>query len=82
VEALQSDVIPPLKKALRATEEAFQQGRYSYLELNLAQRELLAVQLSLIEAAARAHALSTDLERLTAAPLSAVTTPTHSSEAK
>lgn len=82
VEALQSDVIPPLKKALRATEEAFQQGRYSYLELNLAQRELLAVQLSLIEAAARAHDLSTDLERLTAAPLSAVTTPAHSSEAK
>jgi outer membrane protein, heavy metal efflux system len=82
VEALRSDVIPPLKKALRATDEAFQQGRYSYLELNLAQRELLAVQLSLIDAAARAHGLSTDLERLTAAPLSAVTTPTQHSEAK
>ncbi len=82
IEALRSDVIPPLKKALRATDDAFQQGRYSYLELNLAQRELLAVQLALIEAAARAHRLSADLERITAAPLSAVATPTHHSEAK
>jgi cobalt-zinc-cadmium efflux system outer membrane protein len=82
VEALRSDVIPPLKKAMRATDEAFQQGRYSYLELNLAQRELLAVQLSLIDAAARAHGLSAELERLTAAPLNAAATPIHHSEAK
>lgn len=82
VKALRSDVIPQLRQAMRATGEAFQQGRYSYLELNLAQRELLTEQLSLIDAAARAHALSTDLERLTAAPLNAVATPTPYSEVK
>lgn len=82
VNALRSDVIPQLRQAMRATDDAFQRGRYSYLELNLAQRELLTEQLSLIDAAARAHVLSTDLERLTAAPLSAVATPIPHSEVK
>jgi outer membrane protein, heavy metal efflux system len=71
VNALRSDVIPQLTQAMRATANAFQQGRYSYLELNLAQHQLLTEQLSLIDAAARAHALSVDLERLTGAALSA-----------
>ncbi len=82
VHALRSDVIPQLRQAMHATADAFQRGRYSYLELNLAQRELLTVQLSLIDAAARAHELSTDLERLTGAPLSAAATPIPHSEVK
>jgi len=69
VNSLRSDVLPLLKQALRATADGFQQGRYSYLELNLAQRELLNEQLSLIDSAARAHALSADIERLTGAAL-------------
>ncbi len=69
VTSLRSQVLPLLKQALRATAEGFQQGRYSYLELNLAQRELLNEQLSLIDSAARAHQLSTDIERITGEPL-------------
>lgn len=70
VSTLRNEVIPQLRQAMQATANAFQQGRYSYLELNLAQRQLLTEQLSLIDAAARAHALGTDLERLTGASLS------------
>lgn len=80
VNSLRSDVLPPLKQAMRATADGFQQGRYSYLELNLAQRELLDAQLALIDSAARAHELSTDIERLTGAPLNAAPQP--NSEAK
>ena len=69
VNSLRNDVLPLLKQALRATADGFQQGRYSYLELNLAQRELLNEQLALIDSAARAHALSADIERLTGAAL-------------
>lgn len=69
VNALRSDVLPALKQALRATADAFSQGRYSYLELNLAQRELLETQLALIAAAAHAHILNTEIERLTGAAL-------------
>ena len=80
VNSLRSDVLPPLKHAMRATAEGFQQGRYSYLELNLAQRELLDAQLALIASAARAHELSTAIERLTGAALNAA--PQTNSEAK
>lgn len=69
VNSLQRDVLPMLKQALRATADGFQQGRFSYLELNLAQRELLQEQLALIESAARAHALSAEIERITGAAL-------------
>jgi len=69
VNSLRNDVLPLLKQALRATADGFQQGRYSYLELNLAQRELLNEQLALIDSAARAHALSADIERITGAAL-------------
>jgi len=79
VNSLRSDVLPLLKQALRATADGFQQGRYSYLELNLAQRELLHEQLALIDSAARAHALSADIERITGAALT--TAPQQNSDA-
>lgn len=71
VSALQTAVLPPLTEALAATAAAFDLGRYSYLELNMAQRQLLDARQSLIAAAARAHTLSTDIERLSAAALRA-----------
>lgn len=79
VNSLRSDVLPLLKQALRATADGFQQGRYSYLELNLAQRELLNEQLALIDSAARAHELSADIERITGAALTS--TPQQTSAA-
>ncbi|MFA5496386.1 MAG: TolC family protein, partial [Porticoccaceae bacterium] len=69
VDGLRSEVLPPLRQAMTATADAFSQGRYSYLELNLARRELLEAQQALIAAAARAHVLTADLERLTGAPV-------------
>jgi outer membrane protein, heavy metal efflux system len=65
VNSLRGAVLLPLQQAMRATAEAFAQGRYSYLEFHLAQRELLETQLALIDAAARAHLLSSEIERLT-----------------
>lgn len=64
VEALRDQVIPSLKKAMSSTAKAFDQGRYSYLELNLAQTQLLDAQQALVEAAARMQETRIELERL------------------
>lgn len=69
---LQDDIQPRSAEALKETEYAYERGRYGYLELVDAQREYLAVQAALIEAAASAHTLRAEIERLTNAPL---TTP-------
>lgn len=69
--ALQGEVLPLLESALAASEAAFAQGAYGYLELQLAQRQLLDAQQSLLATAARAHLLAVDLERLSGAALAA-----------
>lgn len=69
-QTLKDDIQPRTAEALKETEYAFQRGRYSYLELVDAQREFLAVQADLIDAAANAHTLRAEIERLTNAPLS------------
>lgn len=61
---LRDQVIPQLRQAMRLTADAFNRGRYSYLELNQAQRELIDAQLALISAAARAQTLNTEIDRL------------------
>ena len=66
---LKDDIKPRSAEALEETEYAYERGRYSYLELVDAQREYLAVQATLIEAAASAHTLRAEIERLTNAPL-------------
>lgn len=66
---LGDDIRPRAAEALKETEYAYTRGRYSYLELVDAQREYLSVQAALIEAAASAHALRAEIERLTNAPL-------------
>jgi len=66
VASLRKDVIPQLKKAVVGTRFAFDKGRYAYLELSSAQHELLEAEVSLIKAAARAHQLRTEIERLSA----------------
>jgi cobalt-zinc-cadmium efflux system outer membrane protein len=68
---LRSEILPRTEEALRETEYAYQRGRYSYLELVDAQREYLTLQAGLIEAAANAHGLRAEIERLINAPLSA-----------
>ncbi|MFC3114713.1 TolC family protein [Cellvibrio fontiphilus] len=64
--SLRDQILPLLQDAHRATSAAFEQGRYSSLELALAQRELLEARAALIDAALRAHETRIELERLTA----------------
>lgn len=67
---LRTQVLPALKSAQRTTAEGFAAGRYSYLELNLAQNELLDAQEAFIEAASRVQQTRIELERLTGSALS------------
>ena len=75
--SLRDHILPLLQEANRTTSAAFEQGRYSSLELALAQRELLEARAALIDAALRAHETRIELERLTA---SAPTQSTQSGE--
>ncbi len=68
-EVLRDQVLPEMEEALRETEYAYQRGRYSYLEWVDAQRERVTVQRALIEAAANAHLLHAEIERITGAPI-------------
>ena len=74
VRVLQSDVIPLLTDALNETREAFESGRYSYLELSAAQQARLDAEFELIEAATRTHLLRTEIERLSGEELGTPTT--------
>ena len=64
-ELLRDRVLPEMEAALKATEYAWQRGRYGWLELSEAQRERIAVQRALIEAAANARLFEIEIERLT-----------------
>lgn len=69
VNSLRTTVLPTLRQAAKATQTAFDQGRYGYLELRAAQVDLLDAQTALIEAAARVHLLATDMQRVTGAAI-------------
>lgn len=66
---LRNEVIPVLRRALKGTADGFELGRYSYLELTLAQSELLDAQLAVIDAAERVQQTRIELERLTGVAL-------------
>lgn len=70
VNTLQQDVLPLLRETLALTRDVYQSGRYSYLELISAQDEYLDAELALINSAANAHTLRTEIERLSGASLS------------
>ncbi|MBA3564396.1 MAG: TolC family protein [Gammaproteobacteria bacterium] len=63
-DTLRERVIPQAEKALRVTEDGYELGRYSYLELVDAQQLLLTVQREAIEAARDYHLFFVELERL------------------
>lgn len=63
-QVLRDSVMPLFAEALEATRIAFEGGRYSYLEMSAAQKSLLDAEMNLIEAAARAHSLRVEIERL------------------
>lgn len=71
ISVLQESVLPQLVIALDETRDAFDSGRFSYVELNAAQQQLLNTEFSLIEAATRAHLLRVEIERLSGDTLDA-----------
>ncbi len=64
-QTLRDDLIPRMETAVKATEYAWQRGRYGYIELSEAQREQLDLRLALITAATNAHLYRIEIERLT-----------------
>lgn len=68
VNTLQQDVLPLLTTVLTQTRDAYEGGRYSYIEIISAQQEYLDAELSLINSAANAHTLRAEIERLSGMP--------------
>lgn len=63
-EVLQAAVIPSLQQALEETRVAYQSGLYGYVELSAAQQDLIQAELNRIDAAAQAHLMRIEIERL------------------
>lgn len=64
-------ILPALEEALTQTRAAYERGRYRYIDLVGAQRELLAARLAMIDAATTALLNQALIEQLTAEPLAA-----------
>jgi cobalt-zinc-cadmium efflux system outer membrane protein len=62
---LRTQVQPQSERVLQSTEDAFRQGRTTFLEYANAQQQLLEVRRDAVAAAARYHALLIEIERLT-----------------
>ena len=67
--ALRDTVRPEAHSMLEQVSQGYREGRFSYLELSAARRQLLEVEQAAIEAFARAHTVLIELERLTALPI-------------
>lgn len=72
VERIRSQMLPDLSEALTQTRDAYESGRYSYVEWTAAQRELLAAQMALVDAATTALLNQALIEQLTAQPLASI----------
>ncbi|MGE0467588.1 MAG: TolC family protein [Steroidobacteraceae bacterium] len=68
-----TELVPQAREALEQTRAGFDRGRFSYLEVADAQRELLELEFTRIEAAATFHLLLIEIERLTRQPLTTST---------
>lgn len=66
VESLRDRMIPSAKKALAVTQAAYDEGRFSFLQIADARRVLFDLQSQHIAAAARYHRLFAEIERATA----------------
>lgn len=69
--SLVEQIIPRLEQATNAANDAYNLGRFTYLEWQSVQQELLDARLELINARLLSHANLTELERLTGLSLSA-----------
>jgi len=68
-EALRSEAVPQARTALEQVQYGYERGRFSFVELADAQRELLGLQEAAITSATDYHRLRAEIERLTSAPL-------------
>ena len=64
-QTLKHSIIPPLEKALEQVKQAYEDGRFSYLEWMTIQQELLNKRYALIQATSRVHLRNADIESLT-----------------
>ncbi|AKH69627.1 outer membrane protein [Spongiibacter sp. IMCC21906] len=71
---IRNEVIPALQTALKQTRQAYDQGRYSYLDWLSVRRELLDARLASIDAASTALLNQALIEQLTAEPLASAAT--------
>ncbi|MFT5452224.1 MAG: cobalt-zinc-cadmium efflux system outer membrane protein, partial [Enterobacterales bacterium] len=63
--ALNNVVIPSLTQAVNDSRKAYERGRYSYLEWQVVQSDLLEANMELLEATSNAHLYVIEIERLT-----------------
>ncbi|NLR24417.1 TolC family protein, partial [Pseudoalteromonas maricaloris] len=68
--SLKQSVIPMLEDALEDTQDAYQKGRYGYLDYVSARQELLNARRTLIDAASAALIYGAEIEKLTNEALS------------
>lgn len=71
VAQLRERVLPALARALEQTRQAYESGRYSYIELAGVQQEFLEAKMTLVDAAVTALLQQALIEQLTAEPLAA-----------
>ncbi len=71
VAQLRERVLPALARALEQTRQAYDSGRYSYIEWAGVQQEFLEAKMALVDAAATALLQQALIEQLTAEPLAA-----------
>lgn len=64
LDAMAKDILPAAQEVLRATDEGYKQGRFSYLELADARRSLIEVRRENIEAAFNYHTHLAEIDRL------------------
>ncbi|MFN3236512.1 MAG: TolC family protein [Pseudomonadales bacterium] len=69
VNKTESEIIPALEDALQLTREAYENGRYRYLDLIAAQAELLSIKQARIDAASTALISQALIEKLTSESL-------------
>ncbi len=67
--ALQQRIRSQAQEMLQATQDGYRAGRFSFLELADAHRQLLDIEIEAIDAAARFHLQLIEIERLTAQPV-------------
>jgi len=70
VTSLQENIIPEAKLLLNDYQQGYEAGRYSLIELTIAQRTLLDAQLEAAVTASNYHRYKIDIERLTGSNLS------------